>query len=752
MLKVGKRIGMLTIILLSCWLSFSEASTKLEGIDNFPESYRPYLRELNQKYANWKFIALYTNLDWNYVIENENVFGKNLVPKSYSDAWKNTTPGQYNVEVDAGWVDSSKQAVEYAMDPRNFLNEARIFQFETLSYEGSMNQKDVVERILYGTEFYQRKVSYLEANGNTVHTDKMYSDLILSGGSTSQVSPFHLASRIKQEVGPFLSHASIRGNIEGFEGLYNFYNIGATSSSEPMGAIKKGLRFAKDGNGASQETKEKYWIPWNTKERAITGGGIFIGSGYINRGQNTIYLQKFDVNDDKGGDLFWHQYMTNVLAPYSESKSIYNGYQNSGILNSEFSFLIPVYNNMPEDIAMNPNISKNDFETDNTKVYVNITSGTLNVRTGPGTSYEVITKLGKEEVVTRIGKGRQNGERWDKVKLENGMVGYIFQSYLIEVPQAPEVQVNEIKLSMDKTKIQKGERVTLNVEVLPEDAKNKKVTYHSDKQNVAVIDAKGNILGVGSGKSVLTVTAEANGVSSSIELEVYSPVTDLQLEITNLTLQVGQDFTLHPVVYPSDANNPKVQYESSNTEVVEVDATGIILAKQEGNAQVKVKTEEGNFEKIVDILVIPEITQEELSWDESLTIHGNEISGLNSAGTTVKQLKDKINTTFFVEICDKEGKVLGDDELVGTGAKIRFYRENQELVIEYQVILYGDVNGDGKINTVDLLVLQRHILEIEKFQGIFLKAGNIHKNGKNPSSLDSLLIQRYILGYSDIEQ
>ena len=79
-------------------------------------------------------------------------------------------------------------------------------------------------------------------------------------------------------------------------------------------------------------------------------------------------------------------------------------------------------------------------------------------------------------------------------------------------------------------------------------------------------------------------------------------------------------------------------------------------------------------------------------------------------------------------------------------------RENQELVIEYQVILYGDVNGDGKINTVDLLVLQRHILEIEKFQGIFLKAGNIHKNGKNPSSLDSLLIQRYILGYSDIEQ
>lgn len=72
--------------------------------------------------------------------------------------------------------------------------------------------------------------------------------------------------------------------------------------------------------------------------------------------------------------------------------------------------------------------------------------------------------------------------------------------------------------------------------------------------------------------------------------------------------------------------------------------------------------------------------------------------------------------------------------------------------MEYDVIVYGDVNGDGKINSIDLLVLQRHILEIEKLQGVFLKAGNINKNGKNPSSLDSLLIQRHILGLQIIVQ
>lgn len=82
-------------------LTNSLGKEKLSEIEEFPESYRPYLEELSKKHPNWKFKALYTNLDWNYVIDNENVFGKNLVPKNYNDRWKNTKPGEYNVEVDS---------------------------------------------------------------------------------------------------------------------------------------------------------------------------------------------------------------------------------------------------------------------------------------------------------------------------------------------------------------------------------------------------------------------------------------------------------------------------------------------------------------------------------------------------------------------------------------------------------------------------------------------------------------------------
>lgn len=726
--------------------NYSYSSTKLEGIEAFPESYKPYLEILKQKYPNWNFIALYTNLDWKYVIDNENIFGKNLVPISYHDNWKNTKNGEYNVEVDSGWVDSSRKAVEYTMDPRNFLNEVRIFQFEVLSYDEKTNNIDGIEKILYGTEFYNRIVEYKNSSGNNIVTNDKYSDLILRGGQTSKVSTYHLASRIKQEVGPFLSHSSISGIVQGFEGLYNFYNIGATNSSEPMGAIKNGLQYAKDGKGASQETKNKYLIPWNTKERAITGGAIFIGSSYINIGQNTIYLQKFDVNDEKGGELFWHQYMTNVLAPYSESKLVYNGYKNSGIFSTGLTFIIPVYDNMPELPVESPNILENDFTSDNTKMYANVTTK-LNVRSGPGSSYEIITTLDSKEQVTRIAKGKQAGELWDRVILENGVVGYVFQSYLEKVP---EIQVSDINLSIDKTTINKNERVKLNVEILPVEAENAKIEFSSSDNSVAIVDEDGYILGLSSGKSIITAKTE-NGISDSINIEVYSPVTDINFDTTDLVLEKGENFHLNVIIYPEDATNKSIEFSSENVNIATVDNNGNIIAKDIGNTKIFVKSLDTNIQKSINIQVIEKLDESEISFDESLVINANEISGIDYKNNTVNNFKQLIKTDYEIKIFNFKDEKLEDADLIGTGSKVKIYKDNN-ILREYKIILYGDVTGDGKINSVDLLVLQRHILELEKFDGIFLKAGNINKNGKNPSSVDLLLIQRHILNLKIIEQ
>ncbi len=736
------------LILVGLFFYFSAfASDKKDGIENFPDTFQPYLIELSKKHPSWNFRALYTNLDWNYVIDQENIYGKNLVPKNYSDSWKNTKPGQYNVEIDSGWVDSSRQAVEFCMDPRNFLNEGRLFQFETLSYEAYTNNLNSIEKILYGTEFYNTKVSYLNTGGQTINMNEKYSDLILRGGQTSKVSPYHLASRIKQEVGPFLSHSSISGKVPGFEGYYNFYNIGATSSSEPMGAIKKGLQYAKDGKGASQATKDKYLIPWNTKEKAITGGAIFIGSSYIKVGQNTVYLQKFDVNDDRKGTLFTHQYMTNVLAPYSEAKSIYNGYNKSGLLDTPMTFIIPIYNNMPSIPTQNPNINSKDFVKDDKKLLCN--SDKVNLRTGPSTSYEIITTINKETKMTRLEKGRQAGERWDKVKLDNGIIGYIFQNYVSEIP---EVKIERLELAIDNSTVLKGEKKQLQVTIFPKEASNNKVIYSSSNNKVATIDDKGNILALSSGKTIITVKAQDKDVKSQIEITVYSPVTGIKLDESEVFLEVGETFEIKGRVEPEDSNDKTILYSSSNTQIATVEENGIITALQEGSAKLEACSKENqNIKAEVDIYVVRQLEASEIIFDNSLKVSDFTISGVNYNSNTVADIKSKITTNLEIEIVKDKNQVLQDTDIVGTGTKVRI-KENGQIIRQYKIIVFGDCNGDGKINSVDLLVLQRHILEIQTMGQIFVKASNINKNDKKPTSIDLLLIQRHILGLQIIEQ
>ncbi len=665
------------IVVFISYYSKANASTKLEGIDKFPSSYQGYLRELSRKHPNWKFTALYTNLDWNYVINNENVFGKNLVPKNYSDNWKNTKPGEYNVEVDREWVDASRKAVEYCMDPRNFLNEVRIFQFETLSYDEHTNNLEGIEKILYGTEFYNRKVSYLDANGNNINMNEKYSNLILKAGQISKVSPYHLASRIKQEVGPFLTHNSISGTVDGFKGLYNFYNIGATSSAEPLGAIKNGLRFSKDGKGASSEIKNKYLIPWNTKEKAITGGAIFIGASYINVGQNSIYLQKFDVNDERSNSLFWHQYMTNVLAPYSESQSIYKGYQKIGLLDSKMSFIIPVYENMPQIQPPHPDTN---------------------------------------------------------------------------VSVKPPVEIEKIELSIDNNVLQKGETKKLEVKILPEEASSHKVIYSSSKPSIVAVDDKGNITGIHSGIATITAKSEENDVQFKIDIIVYSKVTDIILDQTEIYMQIDDTFKINGIINPDDANEKGILYVSENNDIAIVDETGTITAKQIGETNIIASSKENsNIKSECKVIVVRKMDDSEIHFSAPLKVDSLEISGIDYKANTVSDIKKLIITDLEIDIVNNKGQLLKDTDLVGTGSRIRV-KEDGKILRQYKIILYGDDNGDGKINGIDLLVLQRHILEIEKMDDIYMKAANVRKTAPKPTSIDLLLIQRHILEIQFIEQ
>ncbi|MHB8129331.1 MAG: SH3 domain-containing protein [Mobilitalea sp.] len=324
------------------------------ALENFPESYKASLRQLHTIYPHWEFKAYHTGLDWYSVISRETVTGKNLLSNAKSIEWKSLENGAYNWKTDAfivfdgsTWVTASKAAVEYYMDPRNFLSSSGIFQFELLKYQSGYQNLSGVENILKGTAMYNTRYTFTDENG--IAQAYSYAETFIKAAEYSGVSPYHLASRVKQEIVTSATtlSSSVSGTYSGYEGLYNFYNIGAFDSAGG-GAIANGLRYAKNGS-TNVVNNSLYMIPWTSPFRSIVGGSYFIGGSYINRGQDTIYLQKFNVTPIS---TFYHQYMSNVEAPFAEGKKILTAY--NGMADSPIVFSIPVYLNMPTSAISAP--------------------------------------------------------------------------------------------------------------------------------------------------------------------------------------------------------------------------------------------------------------------------------------------------------------------------------------------------------------------------------------------------------------
>ena len=143
------------------------------------------------------------------------------------------------------WVSASQSAVEYYMDPRNFLNEKYIFQFETNFYNSSHSQEGV-EAILAGTWMHNANITYQNAQGQTVTYSPAtkYSAAIMAAAKNSGLSAYYLASKIVQEVGGKTNSAGgASGTNANYPGIYNYYNIGAYTGAED------GLRWASSGSG-----------------------------------------------------------------------------------------------------------------------------------------------------------------------------------------------------------------------------------------------------------------------------------------------------------------------------------------------------------------------------------------------------------------------------------------------------------------------------------------------------------------------
>lgn len=385
--------------------------------EGFPEDYAAKLAELHEQHPNWIFEPLMITqmkgqYTWDYIVymETDDEPSSNLVPSSdkYIN-WRHPS----NERFDSGSYRASVDTVRYFLDPRNFMDEEQIFQFcDYKEYENIT--LSMVETVLKGT--FMENAMLDGTYSNTTFAKYIY-DL----GRELKVNPIYLASRVRTEQGAAGTSAFSNGNVgdrlwyyysngltgyengkwinaptsgwteaelKAYNGYYNFFNIGSSGNGY-FNIYKNGIDRAKKGTA---EKKDDWGgdASWNTRWKSIYGGAYTATKSYINNYQNTSYLHKFCVDPRATGN-FWHQYMQDVTGAYDMAKSSYKSFKDNGVLDIPYTFLIPVYDGMP-DSCKHPDVIVNGTDARLINACVDSSSfanGALNARGWLGFNYPV---------------------------------------------------------------------------------------------------------------------------------------------------------------------------------------------------------------------------------------------------------------------------------------------------------------------------------------------------------------------------
>ena len=703
------------LVLSSSYAAQRNVSYESSDVENY-SGYAELINEMKAKHPNWNFTIFYTGLDWNQVIKNETsaYHGRNVVPSYKSSQWKcSTCTGS---DGGSDWVCASEAAVSYYMDPRNWINDTYIFMFETLSFNSAVQTIEGVQKIIANIEYMQGStITYTTTNGSTATLDKSYAQVIMDAAREANISPYHLAARLKQEQGSgSRPGATATGTYSGYTGYYNFMNIGATGKIDSV-VIKNGLEYAKQKG-------------WTTPEISIKEGAKMLASNYISDGQDTLYLQKFDV-DNQDGALYWHQYMQNVSATVTEGASTRIAYQNLGLLDSAIDFRIPVYENMPENKCGEPGIE--NLVTQNVK----IKGTTVRIRSGAGTSYDIVKTVdtGYDLLRIELATSTNDGFYWDKVVLEDGRKGFVARKYLVQSPDI--TNCNDIVITNTSVNLRNGPGtegtsivttlVTGQLLTRIETGKYNLNGYIWDR--VKLSDGRQGYIA----QNYITLSTETGNTNSVSNAELVRVICNSGLKVRE---EPGTDSRVLTYVDKNDVLT-RIQAGVSN-------ANGYVWDKIVTPSGIEGYIARGDsredYIEVIQSASTPTPTPTPTNIVNQENNKEIKIENENLVAepfTTIEYIKEKYSDTQIM-VKDSNGNEVTSGN-VGTGYKITIGDK------EYTIVKLGDASGDGKINSTDLLKLVKHLKKTSVLNNEYYSAGDVTLDGQI-NSADLLKIVKFL--------
>ena len=488
-----------------------------------------------------------------------------------------------------------------------------------------------------------------------------------------------------------------------------------------------------------------YDRPWTTPKKAIIGGAKFMSNGYISRGQYTSYLKKFNVNPSSYYPIYNNQYMANLRAPAGEALITYSTLEKNNLLNNAFNFVIPVFNYMPQknysykglysEFEM-PTTDKTDENFENMikdfpEDYKPYLRG-IHASRPNWTFTPLLTNLNFDDVFL-------NEKNICSIEISSG---YCENNPYRETEDGWCIATDDATKYFIDPRNFLNERYVFMFENLGGSSFYTESIIQTTLQNTFM---NGN--SVIDNQSYSSIFIEAGNIAKISPLYLASiAIQETAGKESNITN--GAEFTYGGYTYKGLYNFFNIGAYSSEENPA---LAGLVYANggRGANGAIPANPVENPT---------PEINNNTPS--DPVKVSNDFISMLGVAktgdyikgyelGTTVKNIKDKVGTNANVVIKDMNGTIKNDGDKIGTGYTIEI--SNSAGSNAYTYVMYGDLNGDGDINSADLLKLRQHLLEMNKLTGAFLTSASLTDDSEI-NSADLLRIRQHLLETNSIKQ
>lgn len=185
------------------------------------------------------------------------------------------------------------------------------------------------------------------------------------------------------------------------------------------------------------------------------------------------------------------------------------------------------------------------------------------------------------------------------------------------------IPVEGVSLSETDLELNVGDAFDLNATINPTNASNPVISWNSNNNSIASIDANGHGVATGQGSTTIEVTTADGGFRAQCQVHVRVPVSSISLSDTYLTMNVGQTYHLQEQIFPLSATDTQVYWSSNATAIALVNSEGLVGAMSVGEARITATTRDGGYTAVCSIRVVRPVEGVTLSASAIDLIKGN---------------------------------------------------------------------------------------------------------------------------------